>query len=335
MRPSNTVRTVWDAEAIDTSHLRLPANPENCYHPRQFGVQLGNPDSSKPGGLHKKIITLWTLGSRYMRLSERAVYRRARAVYRRFRNEAAAQSGRDFAKSSLSLPLRQTISKPDENPLRAYFNAHHQGPGVWKWDHYFDIYHRHFSKFRGRKMTVLEIGIYSGGSLPMWREYFGTGCTIYGVDIQSECLAYENAFTHVLIGDQADPRFWAKVTQSLPRLDVIIDDGGHTYAQQKTTLECLLPHMSPGGVYVCEDVHGEGNRFAAFSFGIVDELNNAQQMASNEDPERRLVLKTVGLQAAIKAICFYPFIVTIELEDAAVSQLIAPKRGTQWQPFLT
>src|SRR5262249_32183143 len=44
MRPSNAVRTVWDAEAIDTSHLRLPANPENCYHPRQFGVHLGNPE---------------------------------------------------------------------------------------------------------------------------------------------------------------------------------------------------------------------------------------------------------------------------------------------------
>ena len=43
MRPSNAVRTVRDAEAIDTSHLRLPANPENCYHPRESGVHLGNP----------------------------------------------------------------------------------------------------------------------------------------------------------------------------------------------------------------------------------------------------------------------------------------------------
>jgi hypothetical protein len=271
-----------------------------------------------------------------MSLSARAVYRRFRheadAIYRRFRNEAAIQSGVDFARAQLSLPLRQVISEPDENPLRAYFNAHHQGPGIWKWDHYFDVYHRHFSKFRGRKMTVLEIGIYSGGSLPMWREYFGAGCTIYGVDIQSECLVYENEFTHVLIGDQADARFWAKAKQSLPPLDVIIDDGGHTYAQQRTTLECLLPHMSPGGVYVCEDVHGVGNRFAAFSFGVVDALNSTQLMA---DPENRLVSTTLGLQAAIKAVCFYPFIITIELEDAAVSQLIAPKRGTQWQPFLT
>jgi hypothetical protein len=106
----------------------------------------------------------------------------ARAFYRGFRNEAATQSGRHFGKSSLSLPFHQT-SKPDENPIRTYFDAHRQGPGIWKWDHYFDVYHRHFSKFRGRKVTVLEIGIYSGGSLLMWRDYFDADCTIYGVDL--------------------------------------------------------------------------------------------------------------------------------------------------------
>ena len=44
---------------------------------------------------------------------------------------------------------------------------------VWKWKHYCDVYHRHFSKFVGREVHVLEVGIYSGGSLQMWREYFG------------------------------------------------------------------------------------------------------------------------------------------------------------------
>src|SRR4030081_2778881 len=60
------------------------------------------------------------------------------------------------------------LNKPQEvsdqtNPLRDFFNRHRQGRGIWKWDHYFDIYHRHFSRFRGREVHVLEIGIYSGG----------------------------------------------------------------------------------------------------------------------------------------------------------------------------
>src|SRR5262249_30063106 len=45
MRPSNAVRTVWNAGAVDTLHLGFRPNPENRYHPRQFGVHSGNPDS--------------------------------------------------------------------------------------------------------------------------------------------------------------------------------------------------------------------------------------------------------------------------------------------------
>src|SRR5215475_1712557 len=66
------------------------------------------------------------------------------------------------------------------NPLRAFFASRKEGPGIWKWDHYFDIYHRHFSRFRDRAVRVLEIGIYSGGSLEMWRDYFGPRCQIFG-----------------------------------------------------------------------------------------------------------------------------------------------------------
>src|SRR4051812_8731031 len=60
---------------------------------------------------------------------------------------------------------------PDDevNPLRASFDAVTSGPGVWKWLHYFDIYHRHLERFVGKPVTIVEIGVYSGGSLSMWR----------------------------------------------------------------------------------------------------------------------------------------------------------------------
>src|SRR2546423_12660568 len=57
------------------------------------------------------------------------------------------------------------------NPLKNYFTSHKTGRGIWKWNHYFDIYHRYFKKFIGRRIGILEIGIYSGGSLDMWRAY--------------------------------------------------------------------------------------------------------------------------------------------------------------------
>src|SRR5437016_1539396 len=65
------------------------------------------------------------------------------------------------------------IANNSPNALRTFFNNYEEGPGIWKWDHYFDIYDRHFAKFRGHDSYLLEIGVYSGGSLKMWRDYLG------------------------------------------------------------------------------------------------------------------------------------------------------------------
>jgi hypothetical protein len=160
--------------------------------------------------------------------------------------------------------------------LWKYFSSHTQGPGIWKWEHYLDAYERHLSRFRGRAVTLVEIGIYSGGSLPMWRAYLGNDCTVYGVDIQPECIQYQSEGIHVVIGDQADRAFWRQFKQSVPHVDIAIDDGGHTYEQQRVTLEELFPHLRPGGVYICEDIHGMGNPFFGYLVGIAAALNDFQ-----------------------------------------------------------
>jgi hypothetical protein len=95
-----------------------------------------------------------------------------------------------------------------DNPLRAFFNARAEGRGIWKWDHYFDVYHRHFERFRNTDVHILEIGILSGGSLEMWRDYFGPRCHVYGVDVEEACLRYASDSIQVFIGDQADRDFW-------------------------------------------------------------------------------------------------------------------------------
>src|SRR5690242_10419553 len=43
----------------------------------------------------------------------------------------------------------------NSNPLREFFDSRKQGPGIWKWNHYFDIYDRHFRRFRGQEVHVL------------------------------------------------------------------------------------------------------------------------------------------------------------------------------------
>ena len=234
---------------------------------------------------------------------------------------------------------RDTIFSPDHpdgdgvsdapNPLWSYFNAHKQGPGIFKWLHYFDIYHRHFNKFVGRDVHVVEVGIYSGGSLPMWKKYFGTGCRVYGVDVEEACKAYKDAGIEVFIGDQADRSFWTRVKRAVPTIDILIDDGGHSPEQQRITLEEMLPYIAPGGVYACEDIHGVSNQFAGYVLGLSSGLNSAS-WCEMPDGSSELACTASNFQAAISSIHLYPFVAVIEKREQSLGRLTAIKRGTQW-----
>jgi len=241
-----------------------------------------------------------------------------------FARQWQANSNSQFLESCAA--LRAEDNSP--NPLRAYFDAVKEGPGVWKWLHYFEAYHRHLHKFVGRPVTVVEVGIYSGGSLQMWRHYFGQDCRVHGVDIQETCKAYEDLHTTIHIGDQADRAFWKRFRKSVPAVDVLIDDGGHQPEQQMVTLEEMLPHLRPGGVYICEDVHGIGNQFAAFAHSLADELNVFVPVL-----QPVLASMPTALQAAVNSVHFYPFVVAIEKREFPLTSFSAPKQGTRWQQF--
>jgi hypothetical protein len=211
------------------------------------------------------------------------------------------------------------------NPLWEYFQNHHEGHGIVKWEHYFDIYHRHFARFIGHQVNVLEIGIYRGGSLEMWRSYFGEQSHIYGVDIEPACKAFEADHISVLIGDQADRTFWSSFRKSVEGIDILIDDGGHTPEQQQITLEEMLPNLRPGGVYLCEDVHGCFNRFSAFAAGLVHDLNGLKHI-----PGSQLESSLSPFQSSIHSIHFYPYLVVIEKHRVPPAKLLASKRGSGW-----
>jgi len=153
----------------------------------------------------------------------------------------------------------------------------------------------------------------------MWRSYFGERCRIYGVDIEKACKAYKNDFTTVFIGDQEDVNFWRTTKEALPPIDILIDDGGHTPGQQRVTLEGMLPSLSPGGVYICEDIHRKNNDFSAYATSLVDQLNDMGDLNS--------------FQKSINSIHFYPYCMVIEKNEVIREKLFAPKQGTEWQPF--
>lgn len=125
------------------------------------------------------------------------------------------------------------------------------------WMHYPEAYHNHFDRYRGRERVVfMEVGVQSGGKIPLLRDYFGPGFVYVGIDINPSTKMFESAdWVHIEIGDSADPTFWRDVIQPrYPVVDIFLDDGGHTMKQQKLALQEMLPHVQPDGVYLCEDL---------------------------------------------------------------------------------
>ncbi len=126
---------------------------------------------------------------------------------------------------------------------------------VDKWTHYLPIYDRHLAKYRDSNFKMLEIGVFKGGSLQLWRKYFGPNATIFGIDIDPDCAGYVDVPNQVRIGSQADPDFLHKVVNEMGGIDVILDDGSHIAEHQMASFKALFPLLADGGMYIIEDLH--------------------------------------------------------------------------------
>lgn len=169
------------------------------------------------------------------------------------------------------------------NRLERYFRAN-RGRVIHKWLHYFPIYDRHFAPFRKKRITVLEFGVSEGGSLRMWRDYFGKRARIIGVDIDERCVQFAEPGIEVYIGDQEDRDFLRELRDKVGTVDVLIEDGGHTMGQQLATFEEFWPAIPSGGIFLIEDLHTsywpeyEGGykkpgTFIEFAKNLIDQMN--------------------------------------------------------------
>ncbi|GAA1432271.1 hypothetical protein GCM10009641_19720 [Mycobacterium cookii] len=113
-------------------------------------------------------------------------------------------------------------------------------------------YERHLSEFRGLDIEILEIGVDTGLSLELWKQYF-TKARFIGVDIQPACKRFEDDRVTIEIGSQDDPDFLLGLTERYSPT-IIIDDGSHLAHHIIFTFEKLFPSLPPGGLYVIEDM---------------------------------------------------------------------------------
>ena len=136
-----------------------------------------------------------------------------------------------------------------------------------KYKNYFPIYEKLFAKFRGKKITFVEIGVLSGGSLFMWKNYFGNDARIIGIELNPEAKKFEKEGFEIFIGNQADENFWKDFFEKVGEVDIILDDGGHTNFQQIVTCCSCIPFIKDNGLMVVEDVfHSYGLSYGAKGF---------------------------------------------------------------------
>jgi Methyltransferase domain len=173
-------------------------------------------------------------------------------------------------------------------PDTPYFQTHPAESGertLYKMEHYLEIYDEMLTSYRGKDISFLEIGIYKGGSMPMWQGFFGQGSRLTFLDIDPACRALKLPGTTVEIGDQSDPAFLHRIGQEHGPFDLVVDDGGHKMHQQITSFRHLWPQLKDRGLYIVEDTHtsywpGFGGGFRApasfieFAKDLIDRMHS-------------------------------------------------------------
>jgi len=154
-----------------------------------------------------------------------------------------------FSVDSADVPAAER----EQTDMHRFFYEN-KGPIVHKWRHYLDVYDRHLSRYRNSPFRLLEIGVSRGGSLSLWRRYFGPRATIFGIDIDPRCARFDGRDGEVRIGSQADADFLEGVVKEMGGIDVVIDDGSHVARHQYASFRSLFHLLSSDGVYICEDL---------------------------------------------------------------------------------
>ena len=120
---------------------------------------------------------------------------------------------------------------------------------------YLDVYDPILLPWIGKTINLLEIGIYKGGSLQLWRDYFPLG-NIIGIDLKLPKQFVPSDRIQVFEGSQSDEQFLSYVTNKAAPdgFDIIIDDASHIGELTRRTFWYLFDHhLKPGGLYAIED----------------------------------------------------------------------------------
>ena len=158
-----------------------------------------------------------------------------------------------------------------------------------------------------------------GGSLFIWKNFFGKNARIIGVEINPVAKKWEKHGFEIFIGDAGSSKFWENFFEKVGKVDIILDDGSHTYKDQIVTVKECVPFIKNEGKMVTEDTHSSYQKkfgypakynFINFSKLLIDEIN---YRFPNLEKKNRLI--TAPLRKKIYSITCFESIISFNINE--------------------
>jgi hypothetical protein len=167
-----------------------------------------------------------------------------------------------------------------------------------------EVYEEKFNNIRESSKNILEIGVFFGASILMWRDYFSNS-TIHGFDtfegLQGNGHRFQNSDKFLNEwkndvnlqnrielykydqGKESDLiSFISDIKKKNISFDVIIEDGSHLMVDQQLDLKYLFSTVKSGGYYVIEDIHS-----SLGAYDVMSDFSNTTLTMINRYKEKK------------------------------------------------
>ncbi len=198
---------------------------------------------------------------------------------------------------------------------------------------YFLTYESLLEQYKNKPVIFVEVGIHNGGSLFMWRKFFGDNARIIGIDLNPNAKELEKYGFEIFIGNQSENSFWKNFYKEVGKVDILLDDGGHTYEQQINTVNNSVDCINNGGMIIVEDTHTSYFRnfgypskytFTKWAHKISDNINSRSE---------KVLIKNPIFKDTIYSIEFFESIVSFKIDRTKCTDSIPTSNNSETMNF--
>jgi hypothetical protein len=124
---------------------------------------------------------------------------------------------------------------------------------------YLPLYEKLLTSKKETAKRVLEVGIWRGGSIKLWKDFF-TNAVVYGVDIidintvWSEIKNNRGIVLHTSTNAYDSDFVTTNFLNQNIKFDFLLDDGPHTLESMKQFIRLYSQLMADDGILIIEDV---------------------------------------------------------------------------------